>query len=279
MTLQPYEHYAQLGDRSAYAKWNSRMKYFVGGLGLLGAAGTLFFTGQAGAAAIGAFVGGALGYGIFRWTVYESSAGTADELYRTDWCAERGMKYLGEYFPGDAPYATSGDERKAKDAFEGTWNGLDTLFYNFTYTEKGDSDDPDTDYDFKIMRLKGRDLPIRRLTIHQRSALNKFKWVDNLQGKFTKEKPISLESVAFNEKFDLTIDDQADEIWIRRIFDPATIQSLLDGQFTIPDVKFYDHCWWFVEREHFKIRDLDTWVPKQKIAAEAVEHLSRVQTL
>jgi hypothetical protein len=279
VTLHPYEHYAEIGDTAAYAKWNSRMKFFVAGFAIVAGLIALAASGQVGLAVFGAFAGGALGYGIFRWTVYASSASTADDLFRTDWCTERGMQDLGEYYPGNAPYATSGDERKAKDAYEGTWNGLDTLFYNFTYTDKRDSDDPDTDYDFKIMRLKGRDLPIRRLTIHQRSALNKFKWVDNLQGKFTKEKPISLESVAFNEKFDLTIDDAADEIWIRRIFDPATIQSLVDGQFTIPDVQFYDHCWWFVEREHFKIRDLDEWVPKQKLAAEAVEHLSRVQTL
>lgn len=279
MSLQPYEHYAQIGNDAAYSKWNARLKWFVGGFGLLGLAVAVLASKDVAYAVFGAAAGAALGYGFYRWGVYASATSTTDDLYRVDWCAERGMKYLGAYYPGNAPYATSGDKREATDAFEGTWNGLDTLFYNFTYTEKGDSDDPDTDYDFRIMRLKGRDLPIRRLTIRQRSALNKFKWVDNLQGKLTKEKPISLESAAFNEKFDLTIDDAADEIWIRRIFDPATIAALIDGRFTIPDVQFYDHCWWFVEREHFKIRDLDTWIPKQKIAAEAVDHLSRIQTL
>jgi hypothetical protein len=129
------------------------------------------------------------------------------------------------------------------------------------------------------MRLTGRELPIRRLTIHQRGMLNKFKFVDSLQAKFSSEKSVSLESVAFNEKWDLTIDDRADEIWIRRIFDPATITALNDGSFTIPDVQYYDRSWWFVEREHFKIEELEMWPPKQKLAADAVELLSRVQTL
>lgn len=279
MTLHPYEHYAQIGTETAYSKWDSRMKIFVVVCALIGLAVAVAASGQIATAVFGAFGGAAVGYLIFRVVVHSSASGTADELYRTDWCAERGMHYLGDdNFPQNAPYARSGDSRKATDAFSGTWNGLETFFYNFTYTDE-DHDDPDTHYHFKIMRLTGRELPIRRLTIHQRGMLNKFKWVDNLQGMVTSERPISLESVAFNEKFDLTIDDQADEVWIRRIFDPATIQSLVDGGFTIPDIQYYDRAWWFVEREHFAMRELDEWIPKQKLAAEAVEHLSRVQSI
>lgn len=279
MTLKPFHEYAATGTQSANAKWESRLKLFVGGFAIVGIVVGLA-AGQIGIAVLGAFVGGIVGYGIFRLVVFQSASNTAEELYIVDWCSARGMRHIGDdYFPNNAPYASSGDKQKATDAFEGTWNGLATLFYNFTWTEKGGSDDPDVDYDYKIMRLTGRELPIRKLTIHQRSALNKFKWVDKVQGMVTKERPISLESAAFNQKFDLTIDDLADEIWIRRIFDPATIQSLLDGQFTIPDVRYYDRAWWFVEREHFEIRDLDSWIPKQKQAADAVEHLSRVQSL
>lgn len=279
MTLQPYDYYAEVGDQKAYSRWNASMKYFVGGCGIVGALIGLAVA-KTGGAVIGAFAGGVIGYGIFRAIVYSSSENTADELYRFDWCQARGMTYKGDdYFPADAPYAHRGDKQKATDAYEGEWNGLQTLFYNFTYTEKGDSDDPDTDYDFKIMRLSGRELPIERLTMHQRGFMNKFKWVDSLQGALTKEKPISLESAAFNEKFDLTIDDKADEIWIRRIFDPATIQMLVDGSFTIPDLRYYDWSWWFVDREHFKTSELEQWVTRQQTAAKAVELLSRVQNL
>lgn len=280
MGLQPYAHYAEIGDNSAYERWNPRMKFFVGFAAVLGIGIAIAIAKQIQYPVLGAFIGGAVGYGIFRAIVYTSASNTADELYRTAWCQERGMTYIGnDEYPANAPYAKRGDKRKATDAFEGEWNGLQTFFYNFTYTEEGDSDDPDTDYDFKIMRLTGRELPIERLTIHQRGFMNKFKLVDSLQGKFTAEKPVSLESVEFNEKWDLTIADNADEVWIRRIFDPATIAALNDGRFTIPDVQYYGNAWWFVEKEHFKIEDLEEWVPKQKLAANAVELLSRVQTL
>jgi len=280
MTLQPYSNFVEIGNRSAYERWNPRMKFFVALAALAGIGIALAIAREIHYPVLGAFVGGAVGYAIFRGVVYTSASNTAEELYRTAWCQERGMRYIGDgEFPANAPYAKRGDKRKATDAFEGEWNGLQTFFYNFTYTDEGSGDDSDTDYDFKIMRLTGRDLPIASLTMHQRGFLNKFQFVDNLQGKFTGQKPVSLESVAFNEKWDLTIDDNADEIWIRRIFDPATIAALNDGHFTIPDVQYYGNAWWFVEKEHFKIEELEIWPAKQKLAADAVELLSRVQTL
>lgn len=280
MALEPYAHYAEIGSRSAYERWNSKMKFFVALAALIGIGVAIVIAKEIQYPVLGAFVGGAVGYGIFRLVVYTSASNTADELYRTAWCAERGMTYIGDgEYPANAPYAKRGDKRKSTDAFEGEWNGLRTFFYNFTYTEEGDSDDPDTDYEFKIMRLTGRELPIASLTMHQRGFMNKFKFVDDLQSKFTGQKSISLESVAFNEKWDLTIDDAADEIWIRRIFDPATIAMLNAGAFTIPDVQYYGNAWWFVEKEHFKIEELEQWIPRQKLAADAVELLSRVQSL
>ncbi|MBJ7459293.1 MAG: hypothetical protein JHD02_08920 [Thermoleophilaceae bacterium] len=278
MTLKPYTHYAEAGTSAAYARWDSKMKFFVAGLAIVGTAVALFIARSVEFPIFGAITGGLLGYLVFRLVVSSSASASADQAYAADWCKERGMRSLGDdSFPNNAPYAKSGDKRKATDAFEGEWNGLQTLFYNFTYTDK--DDDGETNYNFKIMRLTGRELPIRRLTIHQRGFMNKFKFVDSIQGALTSEKSVSLESVAFNEKWDLTIDDGADEIWIRRIFDPATIAALNDGNFTIPDVKYYDRAWWFVEKDHFPIKDLETWPAKQKLAADAVELLSRVQSL
>lgn len=280
MSLQPYEHYVGLGNQAADRRWGARLKFFLIGFTFVGAAVGLIAGGNLSYPIVGAILGALLGYAVFRFVLYTSASLTADDLYRSDWCAERGMTYREEFaFPPDAPYANSGDKRKATDAFEGEWNGLRTLFYNFTYTDEGDSDDPDTNYDFKIMRLQGSDLPIDRLTIHRRSGLNRFAWADKLQGAMTKERPVSLESVAFNEQFDLTIDDAADEIWIRRTFDPATIQAAVDGSAQIPDLKYALGSWWFVEKEHFEIRDLEQWPTKQQTAANAVQLLSRIQTL
>lgn len=281
MTLQPFEHYARQATADTNKRWEKSLKFFVIGFGALGViVGYLLFPDELLPRLIGAFAGALVGYAIFRGVVYSTASGNANSLYRFDWCQARGMTFLGaDHFPNDAPHADDGYKRRASDAYSGSWNGLETLFYNFTYTTRGGNDKPDVDHDFQIMRLTGRELPIARLTIHQRGALNKFAWADKLQGAFTPERPVSLESVAFNKKFDLTIDDRADEIWIRRIFDPSTIQELVDGQFTIPDLKYYNRAWWFVWDGHFATRELENWVERQRIAASAVEKLSRVQSL
>jgi len=281
MTLQPYEHYAAIGSANAYKRWGGWMKFLVGGLSVLGGVIGYATLKNVGAPLAGVVVGGLIGYGIYRLIVYLSAKSSADDLYSFEWCAARGMRNRKDgVFPTDAPYARSGDSREAEDIYEGHWNGLDTLFYNFTYVVRGrGKDDTDDYYRYKIMRLRGVTLPIARLTIHQRSFGNRFEWVDKLQGKLTPERPVSLESADFNAKFDLTIDDAADDIWIRRIFDPSTIQTLVDGSFTIPDLKYYNGAWWFVETNHFATRDLEQWVTKQKIAADAIAHLARVQEL
>lgn len=280
MSLQPYEHYAEVGSASAGQRWNARMKFFVIGFVVAGLLVGLAVGGGLSYPLGGGVVGGLLGYGVFRLVLYRSAASSADDAYRIDWCSERAMKYVGDdFFPPDAPHAHSGDKQRATDAYQGTWNGLETLFYNFTYTEKGDGDDPDTDYDFKIMRLTGRELPIARLNFKRRGMLNRFDWADKLQGAMTKERPVSLESAEFNSAYDLTIDDAADDIWIRRIFDPATIAAVLAGQIIIPDLAYYDWAWWTVEKGHFKTRELEQWTTHQKAVADAVAVLSRVQSL
>lgn len=281
MTLQPFEHYAAQATADTNKRWEKSLKFFVIGGGALGVIiGWAMAPDDIMPRLIGAVVGAVIGYAIFRGVVYSTASGNANSLYRLDWCEARGMTYLsGDHFPPDAPHAKDGYKRNASDTYQGVWNNLETLFYNFRYTTKGSNDNPDVNHDFQIMRLTGRELPIARLTIHQRSALNKFAWADKLQGAFTPERPVSLESVDFNNKFDLTIDDKADDIWIRRIFDPATIQELVDGHFTIPDLTYYNRAWWFVWDGHFATRDLEDWVERQSIAASAVEKLSRIQTL
>ena len=65
MPLQPYVHYAEIGSRSAYERWNPRMKFFVGVLALIGIGVALAVAREIQYPVLGAFVGGVLGYGSF----------------------------------------------------------------------------------------------------------------------------------------------------------------------------------------------------------------------
>ena len=80
---------------------------------------------------------------------------------------------------------------------------------------------------------------------------------------------MTLESAEFNERFDLAIDDSADDVWIRRIFDPATIQDCLDGTIDIPNLQYFNDAWWFVEAKHYAPKQLDDLKEWQARAAVA----------
>lgn len=285
MALRPYAEYDKAADAEAYAKhkkWKPILAVVLGAVG--GVAGVaLSPRSQAPGAAAGLVAGAVVGYLVYRLILYTSSKSAADARYTADWCAHHGMTLLGDdASPANGPYADSGVRQRSYRAVEGPLGGVHTLAYNFSYwTRSTDSkgNTTETEHPYKIMRLTGIDLPIARLTIHERGFMNRFEVFDKLQGKLTAERPIKLESVEFNEKYDLTISDDADDIWIRRIFDPATIAASTSGQIHIPDLKYYDKAWWFIESGHLDAKHLEKLVEWNAKVVPAVQHLARVPNL
>lgn len=119
-------------------------------------------------------------------------------------------------------------------------------------------------------------MPIATLSFGKRDLLNHFRVFDKLESAFTKHRAVELESIEFNEKFDLEIADSADDVWIRQVFDPQTIDALVRGELVFPDLRYYDNCFWMVENGHYKARKLDEMKAWQGVAAAAIGQLSRV---
>lgn len=283
--MRAYEEYDKLADAEAYAKHKKWMPWLCGGIGAIG--GVIGYvssqTDKPVAAALGFAIGGLVGYGVYRAILHFTAQAAADAHYTKDWCAHHGLHLLGDgVSPPNGPYASSGHKQRAYRAIEGQLNGLQVLSYNFSYwTRSTDSkgNSKEVEHPYKVMRITGIALPIDRLTIHERGFMNRFELFDKIQAKATPERPIKLESVEFNEKYDLTIADNADDIWIRRIFDPATIQASLTGQIHIPDLKYYDNAWWLIEANHLIARELDKLLSWNAEAVPAIQHLARVQNL
>lgn len=283
--MRSYDEYDALADAEAYAKHKKWMPWLCGGVGLIG--GVIGYVASEAdkpiAAALGFAIGGIVGYGIYRLILHFSAQAAAEAHYSKDWCAHHGLQLLGDgVSPSNGPYASSGHKQKAWRAIEGPMNGLQMLTYNFSYwTKSTDSDgnSSETEHPYRIMRISGLELPIDRLTIHERGFMNRFELFDKIQATVTPERPIKLESVDFNNKYDLTISDNADDIWIRRIFDPATIAASLAGTIHIPDLKYYDGAWWLVESGHLKVKELDKLLTWNAETVPAIQHLARVQNL
>jgi small basic protein len=231
-------------------------------------------------AAIGAIAGVIAQYLEIRF----SRRADAEQRYAKNWAAAHGFAYHGSGLcPPNTPFVTSGEKREPEDLFQARADGIDVEFYNMTYVEHIDKFGlPDSEAEarrrFRVMRivpLAAEPLPVRQLSLVRRSSASGIEWDGELKGKHGPERQISLESVAFNEYFSLSIDASADEIGIRQIFDPATIAALLERPFPFPCLLYYDEMWWTVERDNYKIRDLDDWLPKRERAVELVKLLSR----
>lgn len=285
MTLKPYAEYEVAAAAESKEKHKGYLLPAIAVCAVVGAIiGAVAYGSSRG---VGAGIGAAIGLivgPILKWYIAKSEADElAAENYTKDWCTENGCRVIeGDVSPPNGPHADDGFKQKATDAIEGTFADHKALFYNFSYWTKstdGDGGTTDTEHAYKILQLTGKKLPIARLSWAKRGTLDRFSSIDKLQGALSPERPIQLESVEFNKLFDLTIDDHADDIWIRRIFDPATIDDCIKGTISIPNLRYYDEAWWLVENKHFKAKDLETMKDWQARAAVAIDHLARVQVL
>ena len=246
---------------------------FLGALANAGSQGSGFVHG-----AIIGFVAGVPAAFVARALMARARAETlARQNYVRDWCKQEGYDYLGDgQGPVNGPYARTGDDNKTTDAIEKRSGGLETLFYNLTFNSEGGSLAVDNPHEYKIMRVRGKRLPVSRLSWGRRD-INSIRPVDKLKGAAHGEHFVSLESTEFNDRFDLLVDDDADEVWIRRIFDPATIQGIVDGSLRMPRLRYYDEAWWFVRDDNFGPDDIGELKSWQAEAAAMIDRLVSVE--
>ncbi|MDO8795348.1 MAG: hypothetical protein Q7J25_12080 [Vicinamibacterales bacterium] len=278
MTLRLYDEYereARAAAAKKYRRWTLPLMFLCAAIG--GIVGSYARPGAEGIAAgivIGALAGVLIQFAIR----YFSAAEAAEDKYTADWCGENGCTVLGEYEPLNGPHADGGHRQRGSDAIQGPLNGLPTILYNFSYWTRQSNGKTTTEVEhpFKILQIQGPLLPVASLSFGTRDFLNRFRMFDKLDSAFSKQRAVELESIEFNEKFDLEIADGADDVWIRPVFDPRMIDALAGGTLVFPDLRYYDNCFWLVEAGHYKARVLDEMKAWQGQAAAAIGQLSRV---
>lgn len=283
--VKPWSYYEKYGSDAAAPGRTRRLHSEVkGGTvagALLMAVATIRFEAGFETAALmviaGAILGATGGLITGRIAQRRMSRTTSEMLYASDWARAHGLVYYGSISPpSGAPYMTSGESRTVTHVIRGDFDGLLTTFYNVTYLQKREGSDP-VPCRFKVMQLVGPQLSIGQMSLLRQGAGDDLHWKSQLRGRFAPERLASLESVEFNQRFELRIGTAADEVAIRQIFDPATIDALLRLPATLSSLFYSSGSWWFIEKDHYLIQQLDDWLPKQQLAAEAVRLLSGVQ--
>ncbi|HEV7918981.1 MAG TPA: hypothetical protein VGO97_05320 [Solirubrobacterales bacterium] len=275
MTLRDYSAYADEARQAANARYKQWMIPLVvaGAIagGLIGSFGGTDVV----QIVIGALAGAVAGLLLHALIKYFSADSQADERYTADWCLEHGCRHL-ESFDGlpNAPYANSGHSRRSTDAIQGVLNGLPTLFYNFKYTTGSGKNQ--TTHHHKIMQISGPTLPVASLNFNRRGPVN-IRMLDRLDSTVTSQRHVELESIDFNEKFKLEMDDHGDDVWVRQVFDPVTIDALVTGTLDLADIRYYDGAFWMVDDGQYDADELNGMLGWQIRGAAAVRHFCRVQ--
>lgn len=279
--MQNFAEYQAVASSEAKKELRTVVWPLIGAGGLIGAfAGTAANSNsQSSGVALGAFIGLVAGIPIafiLRTAIgAKKSSVLARQNYVQDWCKENGFIYHGDVNePYGGPVLRQFEYATATDMVEGRVGGMTSLIYNLTY---GDSGNGSPAY-YRVMRLTGKKLPIAKLSWTTR-GLDSIRSVDIAKGAVRGERLVSLESVEFNDRFNLMVDDKADDVWLRRIFDPATIEACTNGTLRIPDLRYYDESWWLVEHGRFEPDDIDYLKEWQARAAAIIDRLSRVQDL
>lgn len=279
---RPYEQYvveARTAAKRKYAKWLIPLIVAGAAIGAAIAGGVSAGRIDAilGGLAGGALIGAAAQYVIRSFSATENAADT----YRADWCAEHGCVVIETFDPTNGPHHNSGDRQRSSDAIQGVLSGMPTVLYNFSYwtrDQSSKSGSSETEHPFKILCIQGPPLPATSLSFGRRDLFNRLRLFDKIDAAVTSQRNVELESIEFNKTFDLEIDDHADDVWIRRVFDPQTIDALVKGTLEIPNLRYYDHTYWLVEADHYKAIELDKMLEWQVRAARGITHLARVPT-
>jgi hypothetical protein len=206
----------------------------------------------------GALFGVLLGPASYRWYVEMGARRKAHEAFMKSWAAARGWTWsAGCQQWRDVPFLRQGDDQTSGDCLSGElWQGVHGHIYNFTYeVEHTDSDgnDSTTYHHFTVLRAEVA-LGLPQLQVRPR-AVSASRIFDRIKGGVTSRRPVRLESREFEERFVLEVDDAADELAVRTLFDPVLITHCLDTGKSFPALQANGNVIVFARKDHYDASD------------------------
>ncbi len=190
--------------------------------------------GGAVAALAGALIAGAGAYGFVEYRLRKR----VERQWVTDWARQRGWSYSEEgSLPDSTAILREGDRREVGWTFSGaTTGGVPFRCANYTYVTRreytdsnGNRKTDEDDHDFTVL-LFDADLPgVRQLELAPRGSLGT-RLLDGVQSALSSRRALDLESTEFGDEYKLMLDDDADELVARRIFEPAFQVRLVEGR-------------------------------------------------
>jgi hypothetical protein len=197
-----------------------------------------------------------------------SSAAKAQVMEQ--WAAEHGWRYEpSPVLPGDVAFCRDKERMEAADGFEGDMCGVPGLIFNFTYSTfetrtrtvsdgsggmRTETYTEEVKHRHTVLRLSvGAVDGIATMQLADRGI----GFLDRLKAAFGPSREVETESVEFNRKFSLTVDDVADQAAVLRVFTPALLVRLINGEFPQTTFQYERGALAYVWGDQYDVEDLE----------------------
>lgn len=186
------------------------------------------------------------------------------------WASEHGWRYEpSPSLPRDVAFCRDKERMEAADGFEGEMCGVPGLIFNFTYstfetrTRTVSDGSGGMRTETYTEEVKHRHT-VLRLTVGAASGLDTIQladrgigFLDRLKATFGPSREVETESVEFNKRFSLTVNDHADQTAVLRVFTPALLVRLINGEFPQTTFQYERGALAYVWGDQYDVEDLE----------------------
>jgi hypothetical protein len=196
----------------------------------------------------------------------------------TAWASEHSLRYdESPPLPADVAFCRGKQRMQASDGFDGEICNLPGSIFNFTYstfetrtrTSTDGSGNTHTEtyqeevkHRHTVLRLSVGDIPgVRTIQLADRGL----GFLAKLSAAFGPSKAVDTESVEFNRRFSLAVNDEADAAAVLRLFTPALLVRLIQGEFPQTAFQYESGALAYVWGDQYDVRSLEE--VEQRIAS------------
>jgi hypothetical protein len=218
-----------------------------------------------------AAVGAAAGPFVYRWRLMRQASDEAQREVMNAWAAEHGWLYEDEpEIPDDVAFCRNRQKPRAEHGFRGPMAGMAGRIFNFTYSTyetrtrtvsdgqggtRVETYQEEVKHRHTVLRLGLGELGIGRLSLTPQGFGGGF--AERLRSMFSSDRSVQLESSEFNDQFCLLVDEQTDELAVRRVFEPALIVRLVEGRFPLATFQYELGALAFVWSDQYDVEELE----------------------
>jgi hypothetical protein len=203
---------------------------------------------------------------VYYMVLRSQASSAAKDQVMHQWAKEHGWEYQASPpLPTDVAFCRDKQRMIASDGFSGQICDVPGLIFNFTYStfETRTSTDGQGHTTTYTEEVKHRHT-VLRLEVGSVAGVDTVQLADRgigflnkLAAAFGPSRQVETESVEFNKRFSLMVNDGADQAAVLRVFTPALLVRLINNEFPQTTFQYERGSLAYVWEDQYEVEDLE----------------------